>query len=318
MNSKDNFKIMAKIALMNNSGRVAMLIVAMMFIVQSCADKPEKKEQKDTMVAGEVVISVDETYRPVIKEQLEVFDSSYPDAHIQVQYKSESECIKDLLDGSAKLILVTRDLTKDEKKVAETNKLVTTGLEVAKDAVAVILNKSNNDTTLGINQIKGILTGAYDKQYKVVFDNTGSSTLRYMMDSLIPGEQLAQNVYAAKGNDSVIHYVANTPDAIGFISVSYVSDYDDPEGLAFIGDVKVASIYNDSLEKSYKPYQAYIAPDWYPLTRKLYYVHSQTYPGLAQGFAKFLREQRGQLIFKQARMFPTRVNIIFRQAEVNN
>lgn len=318
MTDKDNLKIMTKIALMNKKICSLAILVVTIFVVHGCKDEAKEKEARDTMTSGEISISADETYRPIIQEQLEVFDSSYPDAHIHVTYKPESECIKDLLNGSAKLVLITRDLTDAEKQVAEADKIITTALDIAKDAVTVVLNKDNPDTVFGISQLKGILTGTSNKAYKVVFDNTGSSTLRYIRDSLIPGEQLAENVYAAKGNDSVIQYVASTVDAIGFVSVSHVSDYNDPEGLAFIDEVRVASIYNDSLEKSYKPYQAYIAPDWYPLTRKLYYVHSQTYPGLAQGFAKFLREQRGQLIFKQARLFPTRVNIIFRQAEVNN
>lgn len=318
MNIINYYKILPKIAGMKWISRVAVLLLSMSVVAGCGEDKRQEEGTKDTMVSGEIDIAADETYRPVIEEQLEVFDSSYPDANINVQYLPESECVKALMNGDVKLILVTRDLTKDEKAAAETRKMITTALDVAKDAVAVIVNNNNKDTIFGLQQLKGILTGEYEaRDYKVVFDNTGSSTLRYMLDSLIPGSKLGNNVYAAKGNDSVIHYVANTEDAIGFISVSHVSDFNDPEGLAFIDDVKVAAVYNDSLEKSYKPYQGYIAPDWYPLTRKLYYVHSQTYPGLAQGLAKFLREQRGQLIFKHARMFPTRVNIIFRQAEVN-
>lgn len=305
---------MAKIADMKFAKLVPVLGILLLTAVGCGEDKP-KDTPTDTLTSGTIDISVDETYRHVVQEQLEVFDSSYPDAKINVQYKSESECIQDFMDGKVRMILATRTLGSDEKAVLEEKKIVPTSLEIAKDAIAVIVNNKNQDTVFSVTQLKGILTGQYNKKYSVVFDNPGSSTLRYMLDSLIPGEKLGDNVYAAKGNDSVIQYVANNPDAIGFVSVSYVSDYEDPEGLAFIGDVTVAAIYNDSLEKAYKPYQAYIAPEWYPLTRKLYYIHRDTYSGLAAGFAKFLREQRGQLIFKQARLFPTRVNIIFREAE---
>ena len=96
-----------------------------------------------------------------------------------------------------------------------------------------------------------------------------------------------------------------------------MSDYNDPEGLAFIKNVKVVSVLNDKSLKPYLPYQAYIAPNDYPLTRNLYYIHRQTYPGIAVGFGNFLGKERGQLIFKQARLFPLRMNIIFRSAEVN-
>src|SRR5690606_40312359 len=101
------------------------------------------------------------------------------------------------------------------------------------------------------------------------------------------------------------------------VGVSYVADYSDPEGLAFIKQVRVAEIFNEKQGKSYGPYHAYIAPDWYPFTRSLYYIHRETYPGLGTGFANFLSKERGQLIFKQARLFPLRSNIIFREAAVN-
>ena len=286
-------------------------------IVFVACDRSGEKKETDTLSKGRISISVDETYKPIVQEQMKVFDSSFPEAHITVHYKPEAECIRDFLNDSARLILVTRDLTADEKKYCEQKKVVPTSLAVAKDAVAVVLNHSSTDTVLGINELKGILTGNFRKKYTVVFDNQGSSTLRYMMDSLLKGEPLGANVFAAKGNDSVIAYVANNPDAIGFVGVSYVSDFEDPEGLAFIKTIQVVSIYNDTLQKFYKPYQAYIAPNYYKLTRNLFYINRETYPGLGTGFANFISKERGQLIFKQARLFPLRTNIIFREAAVN-
>lgn len=316
MNIINKFKIMTKIALVKGMGLICALFISVT-LVTGCGENDKPKQPKDTITTGTIEVSADETFRPVIEEEIKVFDSSYPDAHINIHYKSEAECIKDLINGNARLILVTRDLSKQEKQFAEESKIITSSMPIAKDAVAMIVNNANKDTVFSIAEIKGIITGQNVNKYSVVFDNPGSSTLRYMLDSLIPGEKLGDNVYAAHGTDSVINYVANNPNAVGFISVSHVSDFDDPEGLAFIGNVKVVSVFNDSMQQFFKPYQAYIAPEWYPLTRKLYYVHSDTYNGLAYGFAKFLSKERGQLIFKQARLFPTKVNIIFRQAEMN-
>jgi phosphate transport system substrate-binding protein len=293
---------------------ILLLAVASIFIA-SCGD--EAKGPTDTLSSGNISISVDETFKPIIEEELKVFDSSYPEANIKTSYKPEAECIKDFLNDTTRLILVTRDLSADEKKFLADKKIVPTSLAVAKDAVAVILNNNAPDSLFSVGQIKSILTGKFDRKYTVVFDNQGSSTLRYIQDSLLKGAPLGTNVFAAKGNDSVIDYVSKNPEAIGFVGVSYVSDYSDPEGLAFISRVKVASIFNDKLGKSYKPYQAYIAPNWYPLTRKLFYINKETYPGLGTGFANFLARDRGQLIFKQSRLFPLRSDVIFREASVN-
>ncbi len=292
-----------------------IIIIAITAIFIACNDV---QHPTDTLTSGTITISADETFKPIIEEEIRVFDSSFPNAHLIVEYKSEAACIQDFLNDTTRMILVTRDLLEDEKKFLEQKKVVATSLAIAKDAVAIVLNNASPDSALSVSQVKGILGGIYKKKYTVVFDNQNSSTLRFMLDSIMEGEKkLGANVYAAKGSDSVINYVANNPDAIGFTGVSYVADFEDPAGVAFIDKIKVAELFNDSLQRFFAPYQAFIAPDYYPFTRKLFYVHRETYPGLGTGFANFLSRERGQLIFKQARLFPLRTNIIFREAAVN-
>ncbi|XZF12958.1 PstS family phosphate ABC transporter substrate-binding protein [Chitinophagaceae bacterium MMS25-I14] len=283
-----------------------------------CSCKDDVKKPEDTTTSGTIDISVDETYQPAIAEQLRVFDSSYPEAHINAHYKPESECFKDFLDNKARLILVTRELSAGEKELCTQKKIVPTSLALVKDAVAVIVNPESADSLLSIPQIKGILTGKYNKKYTVVFDNQGSSTVRYITDSLIPGEKLGTNVFAAKGNSQVVDYVAKNPDAIGFIGLSYISDENDSATESFLKKVKVVSVQNDSTQEFYQPYQAYIALKLYPFTRSLYFITRETFPGLGTGFANFLSKERGQLIFAHSHLFPLRMNIVIRDATLNN
>lgn len=286
------------------------------FLLSSCADEP--KRPTDTLSAGHIDISVDETYEPVIKEQLKVFDSSYPNATINVHYKPEAECFKDFFDNKARIILVTRPLTKAEKELCDQKQIAPSSLALAKDAVAVILNKESTDSVLDITQLKGIITGVYKKKYTVVFDNQGSSTLRYITDSLIPGEKLGTNVFAAKSNNEVVDYVSKNPDAIGFVGLSYVSDTSDTTNTGkFISKVRVMPIRNEGDKKFYLPYQAYIALKSYPLTRNLYYINHESFAGLGTGFANFLTREQGQLIFAHANLFPLRMNIVIRDAAIN-
>ena len=283
--------------------------------LSGCGDDVPK--HPDTLSTGSIDISVDETYRPVVEQQLKVFDSSFPEAKITVHYKAEAECLKDFFENKARLILVTRDLTKDEKTFCEQKQIVPTKLKLAKDAVAIVLNLSSADTILNVNAVKGILTGVYKKKYTVVFDNQGSSTLRYIQDSLLGGQKLGANVFAAKGNKEVIDYVAQNPDAIGFVGLGYVSTQSDSTGVnEFINNVRVVGIYNDSAGVAYKPYQAFIALKLYPFTRALYCINRETYPGLGTGFANFLYGGRGQLIFAHAHLFPLQMNMVIRDASI--
>jgi len=296
--------------------RTTFIAALASFLIAGCGESAPK--HPDTLSKGNIDISVDETYSPVIQEQLKVFDSSFPEANVNAHYKPEAECFKDFFENKARLILVTRELSANEKTFCEQNQVVPTTIALAKDAVAIVLNPSSPDTVLDVNSVKGILTGVYKKKYTVVFDNQGSSTLRYIQDSLLGGQKLGANVFAAKGNNEVIDYVSKNPDAIGFVGLSYAGTQNDSTGVnEFINKVKVAGIYNDSAGIAYKPYQAFIALKLYPFTRSLYFIHRETYPGLGTGFANFLSRERGQLIFAHAHLFPLRMNIVIRDAAIN-
>lgn len=293
------------------------LFVAGSICITACGEDPNTP--KDTPNSGTVDIAVDETYKPVIEQQLHVFDSSNPAAKINVHYKSEAECIKDYLAGKVRLILVTRELSEEEKKYCESKHIVPNWRALARDAVAVIVNPQSPDSMLGMAQLRGILTGQYKEPYNVVFDNGGSSTLRYIQDSILKGAPLGKNVFAANGNDSVVNYVAQNPKSIGLVGLSYVSSDSDVNNTgAFISKVKVAALYNDSTQEYLQPYQAYIALRSYPLSRNLYYIKNETHQGLGTGFANFLAHDRGQLIFAHAHLFPLLKSVILREAAVTN
>jgi len=280
----------------------------------------------DTLSKGTIDISVDETYKPIIEEEKRVFDSCYPEANITIHYKPEAECIKDYFDNKARIILVSRDLSKEEKTLCEQKQIYASSLPLALDAIAVIVNNTSADSEMGPNVLKGILTGEYKTKYTVVFDNQSSGMLRYITDSVLAGAKMGSNVFAAKSDSAVIDYVAQNPNAVGFVGLSYVCDPEDNSNSGlFIKNVRVvamennphAAVDNTGLRKFNQPYQAIIARQAYPLTRKLFYINRESYPGLGTGFANFLGREQGQLIFAHAHLFPLRMNIVIREAKIN-
>jgi len=290
-------------------------------VLLSCGgNDPAQDKPSESTTRGNIRISVDESYRPVLEQQLHVFDSSYPEAHITAAYKTENQCFLDLFTDSARLIVVSRDLTPEEKSAYGKNQVKVRSLGVAMDAIAVIVNPASQDSLMTLGQLKQILLGKFARPYTVVFDDAQSGTVRYILDSLIPGQQLSSNAYAIKNNDSLISYVARNERAIGLIGVSHVYDPEStvPEG-AFKKGIKVVSLKNEndtSVNNFYQPYQAWIALKKYPLSRTMYFITRDSWNGLGVGFANFLSNEQGQLIFSKARLVPLRVQLRLREAEI--
>src|SRR6202012_910765 len=120
----------------------SIFFVAASMSLLSCDDTPK---HADTLSAGTIDITADESFQPVIEEQKKVFDSSYPDAKITIHYKPEAECFKDYFEHKARIILVTRDLTKAEKDQCDQLKIFPTSEVLAADGIAVVVNNKSED-----------------------------------------------------------------------------------------------------------------------------------------------------------------------------
>ncbi len=286
-----------------------------LFMFFSCGSG---SEVKDNQTSGYIQISVDETYKPVMEQAIKVFESRYPDAHIRVEYKPEAECFKDYLEDTTRVIFVSRHLTEDEQNYAEQKQIVSRTLPLARDALAFIVAKDAKRNNFSKKQIKNILVGDSDAgDFQLVFDNKNSSTVRNIMDSVIPGQRLSENIFAAKGSEDVIDYVAGNPNAIGVVGVPWVADVRDTNTIEFMTKVQVAGILPDSGTEFLRPYQAYIGLNTYPFTRNLYFISKETWIGLGTGLVNFLSRD-GQLIFKQSKLFPLQVNVLLKKTAIKN
>jgi len=272
----------------------------------------------DTPTSGILHISVDETFKPVIDSEIQVFEALYPKAKIIADYKPEAECFKDLMKDSTKMIIVTRGLTPEEEKYYKDKlSFSPTWSKVAYDAIAVIVNRDATDSLFTMNEIRGILEGTTGDKQLAVFDGLKeTSTVRYAVDSILNGKPLnPKKVFAENSSEGVINYVANHKNVLGFVGVSWIGNPEDTTQTSFLTKVRIASIQCTCPEQSFiKPYQANIMLKRYPMVRGLYYIIKENYDGLASGFATFLEYERGQLIFRRAYLGPAKMNFSIRQA----
>lgn len=284
----------------------------------ACTSKP-KDGATDTATSGVIAIAVDESFKPIVQEEIDVFESLYPLAGIVPRYTTEIDAINLLLKDSVRLAIATRTLTKEEMSSFNSRKFYPREIKIATDALALIVNRSNPDTLLSVRDFRRILTGEAKewkelfpastlKDIQVVFDNKNSSTVRFAMDSVCGGKALSVgNVNALNNNQQVIDYVAKTPQAIGVIGVNWLGNRSDTTNLSFREEIRVMSVSAQDVAtpaNSYKPYQAYLYYGNYPLARPIYALLNDLRNGLPWGFAAFLTSDKGQRIILKSGLVP--------------
>ena len=294
-------------------------IMVLVIFLQGCNNK-SGPDIRDTTTTGTIHISVDESFRPVIDSQIKVFESQFPQAKVIVHYKPEAECLRDLNQDSIRMVIVTRGLSEQEEKILmDTLSYRPSYGTIAFDAIAVITNNQSNDTALTMEDIRSMIKGTSGYKYKVLLDGiSATSTVRYVVDSILRGAPLTPNIVAAKNSEAVIDHVSKSNDVIGLIGVSWTGNKDDPNQSSFLKKVKIAALECNGCQGTYvKPYQANIAMGRYPMIRPLYYILKENYEGLGSGFKNFLIYEKGQLIFKRAYLLPSRMRFEVRDMQIS-
>jgi len=285
-------------------------VAALLLIISSCTN-PSKQAVTDTPSEGTIHISVEQSFKPFIDEQLKVFASSYPKANIIVHYKSEIECMKDLVEDSTRMVLVTRGLDKKEQEGFKTQLSFnpTFGI-LAYNAVAVIIHQQAKDTVFTMKDLQDRLTGK--NQGTVVMDGTNlTGIVRFLKDSLAKNNTLGKNVMAATGSQAVIEYVAAHPEAIGFVGMNWIGDTYDQKQAEYRKKVKTGLVECTlCIEKGYfsHPSPSTISQGQYSLSLPIYFILKENSPGLGSGFLNFMSLERGQLIFRRSFLVPAKMS----------
>lgn len=287
------------------------LLVAAVCITLATSCGSNHRKPVGWRTSDDVHIAVDETFRDIMEEEIETFGLLNPASAMKPVYCSEDSAIRMLLRDSVRCAITTRKLSKDELDVLKNYKLDAKQAMIATDAFALIVSKDNPDTLITVPEIRDIVSGRITRweqlkhsgkkgELKLVFDNSGSSTVRYMRDSLLAGQQVAGNLYAQGSNQAVIDAVKDNPEIIGVVGANWLKGKSDSVLTSFENlDVKVLKVArkDGKNEIGWRPYQYRILTGDYPLIRSVYVILTDPrVRSYTKSFFYFLKGQKGQTI----------------------
>ena len=300
--------------------------------MSACADKP-KGGRTDTYSSGAISFASDESFSPIIDEQIQVFESIYRDAKVTPIYTNEVDGINLLMKDSLCLVITTRTFTKNELEILKAKTYSPVSIPLGYDGLSLIINKSNTDSCITVKDVKRILKGEAKQwsdivpgskrgEIQVVFDNPKSSTVRWCVDSLLNGKPInSPNIVATNNSKEVVDFVEETPNAIGIIGSNWLNDKRDTTNTTWNKKITVMSISKQEVAtplNSWKPYQSWLLDGKYPFVRTLYALLNDPLRGLPWGFAHFIEQPKGQLIIFQSGLLPYRGNLEIRDVQVSN
>lgn len=291
-----------------------IILFCLSVVFASCGNYDLNKE---SISSGTLKIGVDESYSLMMESEIDVFEKVYEHAKVTPTYEPEADVINDLLNDTIQAAIINRTLTDQEMEMFKSKQRFPEVVRIAVDGVALIINPANADTVLTMDQLSSIITGSTtnwnqvttsgnEGEIKVVFDNNKSCNARYMKEKFLNGQGFPAGCFAVNSNEEVIRFVNENKNAIGIISVSWISDREDSTSQSFMSKVKVMGLIDPANqikpEMARKPYQAYIFDKSYPLIRDVFAIRSGLKGTLGTGFVSYLAGEKGQLIIHKMGM----------------
>ena len=317
-----------------NISHIFTLATFALLVFCGCQQK-SNNGRTDTYASGEAVIMADESFSPIINEELDVFHSQYPDAKVKPIYTNEIDAFNALMQQKTHLIVTARNFNEKELNYFKTNKIQPRYFPLGYDGMAFIINRSNTDSCIHVDDVRRILSGEVTKwsevnagsklgSIDVVFDNQKSAAVHWAVDSILGGKPInSPTISAVKTSAEVINYVEKTPNAIGIIGSNWLNDKRDTTNVTFKKNITVMSVCQVKGKKademnSWKPYQLYLLDGRYPYARTVYALLADPYHGLPVGFANFMQSPIGQKIILKSALLPYRGDLTFRKVQVSD
>jgi len=262
---------------------------AVTFVAPVTTTAPVSSGQKQT-----IKISGSTTVGPIVQKAADQYMAAHPDADIQITLGGSGPGIQAIGAKTVDIGMSSREVTKDEM-TKYPSFVVTT---VAQDGVAIIVNPANTIPYITLDQANGIYLGKITKwseitgadvpgtnnQIVVVGRDTASGTRTYFDQTVLGTATATKTMLEQNSNGGVLQTVAQTPGAVGYVSIGFVSK-----------DVKALPIWYNA-QKIIPPTVANVKDLSYPMSRNLYVITNGQPTGLTGDFIKYILSPDGQKI----------------------
>lgn len=250
------------------------------------------------LFAQKLTIQGSTTVLPIAQSAAEVYMDNHPEADITVRGGGSGTGVAALIDGATDIADASRPMKPKEITLARERGVDPVENIVARDGIAVIVHPNNPMTGITKEDLKAIYTGEINSWDKVssgkgtivvVSRDAASGTFEAFNELALDKAKLTDGALMLASNLEVARTVAQTPGAIGYVGLGYLSD-----------DVKAVTV-NDIMAS-----EATVNDGTYPLARPLYMYTNGSPSGLAKDFLGFVLSPEGQEIVKEAGFVPVK------------
>ncbi|MDO9548751.1 MAG: phosphate ABC transporter substrate-binding protein [Candidatus Marinimicrobia bacterium] len=232
------------------------------------------------------------TVLPIAQIAAEEYMKANPNVDITVRGGGSGVGIASLIEGTCDIADASRSMKDKEMKEAVNKGVNPVAHVVAMDGIAVVIHPSNKLKEISKEQLKAIYTGKYSnwsklggakKKIIVISRDSASGTYEAFSNLTLDGERVRSDALLSASNRAVVTTVENTPGAIGYVGLGYITS-------------KIKAIGVDGVQCT----KENILSGEYPLSRPLFMYTNGNPCGQVKAFLDFVKSKEGQKLIEES------------------
>ncbi len=265
---------------------LVVLSVALIFMMAGCGGNRGENSEKSIVLNGSTTVF------PIAQRAAEEFMNLHSDVNVSVRGTGSGNGIAALINGTCDIADASRPMKDEEIKKAKENGVDPVATVIAKDAIAIIVNKDNPIKSITKEQLKEIYTGQItnwkelggaDMKIVHVTRDSSSGTFEIFEEKILgKGTEMISSAVVQGSNQAVKTTVSKTPGAIGYIGLGYV-------------DSTVKTVAFDGV----LPSKESVLNGTYEISRPLLMYTDGVPKGVVKEFIDFVMSPEGQKIVEE-------------------
>lgn len=226
--------------------------------------------------------------QPFAEKWAELYMQKHPGTQINIQGGGSTAGIRAAQTGTAQLGASSRAMKPEESALRT--------VVVARDGIAIVVHPKNPLTTLTLEQVRRVFSGAThswkeiggaDRGITLITREEGSGTRTAFEELVMQKESIATSALVQDSTGAVRELLRSDESAIGYISLGQLN-----------GQIKPLQL------DGVAPTEATAVSGKYPLVRPFLFVYKGEPTGLTQDFLTFIQSAEGQALARREGLVP--------------
>jgi phosphate transport system substrate-binding protein len=238
----------------------------------------------------------------------EAYQKIHPDIRISVSGGGSGTGLAALINGTTDIANASRQIKDEEVKSAENNGIQPNEIQIARDAIGVIVNPNNPVQQLTLQQISDIYSGKITNWQQVGGEDrpivrlsreTNSGTHVFFLEQVVrQGNSQDKTLFSTDtlllpSSEGIMAEVRQNPNAIGYDGLGYITP-----------DVKTLAIAPKDGGEFVKPSVETVNNGKYPIARPLFMYTNGKPAGEVKDYLDWILSSDGQQIVGQLGFVP--------------